>query len=172
MLTIDNMTNQLTHALLAGALIALINPLLGIQVISWNVFLAGIVAMLLDMDMSEKTGPICHSLGFATAAVYVTGMVSFAFCALTGTPLFYAGLMVLTVAVGLFSHLCLDVLTGEQVYTFPRNLEPSSWFSKVDVKFDRFWGAWGRFSMASKQTRDSRVNLLSVTLLIVTIAVF
>ena len=170
------MANELTHALFAGAVMAVLNPFLGLQAIGWNVFLAGMVGMLLNLDRTEmsdsKRSPMGHSLGFVFIWLYVLGCVSYLYCVLTGTSILFGGLLTLAVAVGLLTHLLLDAITGHQIFTIPNNLRPKSWLAKVETGSDRFWGAWDRTQVSSIRFRDSQVNVCSLAVLLVVIGIF
>jgi hypothetical protein len=170
------MTNELSHALFAGAVMAAVNPLLGLEVIGWNVFLAGIVGMLLNLDRVEVAGgmrsPIGHSVGFCLIWVYVVGIVTYVYCVITGAPLILMGAITLAVGIGLFTHLLLDALSGRHIFTIPNNTRLGSWFSKTDTGSDRFWGAWSRARVEWIQVRDSQVNVFSLVVFLLVIAVF
>lgn len=170
------MTNELTHALFAGAVMAVVNPLIGMDVIGWNVFLAGMVGMLLNLDRMEAAGgkrsPIGHSVGFCLIWVYLAAIVSYLYCIMTGIDFILVGVITLAVAIGLFTHLLLDALSGEHIYTIPTNANPVSWLSRTDVKFDRFWGAWNRKKIEAIRVRDSQVNVFSLVAFLLVIAIF
>ena len=124
------MANELTHALFAGAVMAALNPIFGLDVIGWNVFLAGMVAMLLNLDRVEtavgKRSPAGHSIVFILILLYILGCAIYLFCVLTGTSLLVGGTLALAIAVGEFTHLFLDALTGS-IFTFPKDLKMRSW---------------------------------------------
>lgn len=170
------MTNELTHALFAGAVMAAVNPLLGLEVIGWNVFLAGIVGMLLNLDRIEVAGerrsPFGHSVGFCLIWVYIAGLVSYIYCIAFGTPFIFAGAVTLAVGIGLFTHLLLDAISGRHIYTIPNNTRLGSWFSKTNTSSNRFWGAWNRATVKKVQVRDSQVNIFSLVTFLLVIAVF
>ena len=170
------MTNELTHALFAGAVMAVVNPILGLDVIGWNVFLAGIVGMLLNLDRIEVAGgrrsPIGHSVGFCMIWTYTAGIVSYIYCIVSGTPFVFAGAITLAVGIGLFSHLLLDYFSGKHIFTLPNNARPGSWLLKTFADSDRFWGAWNRAKVERIQVRDSQVNVFSLVTFLFVIAVF
>lgn len=155
---------------------AVLNPLFGLPVIGWNVFLAGAVGMLLNLDRVELAGgkrsPVGHSVGFVLIWLYLVACVSYIFCIITGASLMLMGALTLAVAVGLFTHLLLDAITGQHIFTFPTNLSPKSWLNKMDDRFDRFWGAWGRAKSSKLRVRDAYVNVFSLALFLFMIAVF
>ena len=170
------MTNELTHALFAGAVMAVVNPFIGMDVIGWNVFLAGMVGMLLNLDRMEAAGgrrsPIGHSVGFCLVWVYLAAIVAYVFCMATGTGLFLVGSITLATGIGLFTHLLLDALSGDHIYTLPRNVKLGSWLARTDVNYDRFWGAWNRKKVEAFRVRDSQVNVFSLITFMLVIAIF
>lgn len=170
------MVNELTHALFAGMVMAVINPILGLPVIGWNVFLAGMMGMLPNLDRiataKSKRSPFGHSLGFALVWTYVAACFCFLLYIFSGASLIFMGSLTLAVAVGLFTHLLLDAMTGQYIFTFPNNWNLKTWLSQMDTGFDRFWAAWGRFRSSRLRIRDSQVNVLSLLVLLVVIALF
>jgi hypothetical protein len=82
------------------------------------------------------------------------------------------GSFALAVAVGLFTHLLLDSMTGQYVFTFPNNTDLKTWLGKINPGFDRFWGAWGRTRSSRFRIRDSHVNIFSLLVLLFLIALF
>lgn len=155
---------------------AVVNPLLGLEVIGWNVFLAGIVGMLLNLDRIEVAGgrrsPFGHSVGFCLIWTYAAGIASYVYCLVYGTPFVFAGAVTLAVGIGLFSHLLLDALSGRHIFTIPNNTRPGSWLSKTSAGSDCFWGAWDRAKVERFQVRDSQVNIFSLVAFLMVIAVF
>ena len=168
------MANELTHALFSAAVMALLNPILGLEVIDWNVFIAGIAGMLFNLDRVDlsigRRSPVGHSIGFAVLWIYVAGVISYLICIFSGLGVWTCALIVLALTVGAITHLLLDSVTGRQIYTIPNNLKPGSWLVKVDDGSDRFWGAWGRTSVRVK-VRDSQVNISSLATILILIAV-
>jgi len=167
------MANELTHALFSAAVMALLNPLMGLEVIDWNVFLAGIAGMLFNLDRIDlsigRRSPLGHSVGFAILWIYVAGVIAYIVCLFSGIPVWTCVLIVIALAVGALTHLLLDSVTGRQIYTIPKNFKLGSWLVKVDNGSDRFWGAWGRTS-SSVTFRDSQVNVFSLVTLLILIA--
>ena len=158
------MAIELTHALFAGAVMAALNPLFGLDVIGWNVFLASMVAMLLNLDRVEtavgRRSPVGHSIVFILILLYIMGCAIYLFCVLTGTSLL----------IGTFTHLFLDALTGS-IFTFPKDLKMRSWLRPVDTGFDRFWDPWGRLG-TRWQVKESYLNACSIAILLIVIALF
>ena len=167
------MGNQLTHGLLAGAIMAIANLLLGLESISWNVFMAAIVAIALNLDSGDarvsEGSPLGHSLGFGIFIVYLVGTVAYLSHAFLGLLPSIAIHIVLAVGVGVFAHLMAEIAAGEQVFILPNNLRPESWLVKSDCQSARFWSAWSRFSLRRWRMRDSFMNTISLAAIILSI---
>jgi hypothetical protein len=72
---------------------------------------------------------------------------------------------VAAVAAGAAAHLLAEAATGKAVYTFPRGLDPVSWFDDVSPDANRFWPGWGRIP-PGRRLGDVHVNALSVAVLL------
>ena len=160
---------------MAAAVMALINPLIGFEPVSWNVFLAGIIGMLMNLDAGDarisKGSPIGHSLGFGIIMVYLAGMIAYFGYAFGGFD-FTGMVIVLALGVGIFTHLATEYITGEQIFTIPNNMRPERWLRKMDASSDRFWSSWNRLSLKGKHLKDSQVNTISLALIIIAIGLF
>jgi hypothetical protein len=166
------MANELTHALFAGAMMAIINPFLGLDVISWNVFLAGICGMILNLDRSGRRSPFGHSFFFAGMVVYLTGCACYLSALFLGTSLALGAMITLAVGLGLLTHLLLDIITGQTVFTVPKTLNVNVWLSKVCPGSEKFWGGWGRVEVQRLTMKDAHLNAFSIAAILLTIAVF
>ena len=97
------MANQLTHALSAAAAMAMINPLIGMEPVSWNIFLAAMVGMLMNLDCSDckisRGSPVCNSLGAGLGIVYIAVMVIYFGYAFIGYELVTGMIIALALAV-------------------------------------------------------------------------
>jgi hypothetical protein len=171
-----DVANELSHALFAAAIMALVNPLLGEPVVSWNLFLAGIAAMLPNLDRSDlppsKGSPFGHSLGFALLFVYLGAVACYLGCLFLGVGVGTWILVIAAVTVALLTHMLLDWACGDVIYFLPRNARPSTWLKRVAEDQERFWPAWGRLPKAGWKIKDSHVNVLSLVILLLAIAFF
>ena len=170
------MGNMLSHGLLAGALMALTNLLLGLEPMSWNVFLAGIVAILLNLDSGASRiapgSPFCHSLGFGFFMLYLAGVGAYFASVFFGIGFVATFPWVLAIGIGIFAHLIAEAATGEPIFTVPKNLRPISWLVDCGSESTGFWCAWGRFSLKRWVMRDSHLNGISLALILATIGLF
>ena len=172
----DKMANQLTHGLMAAAFMALINPLFGMDPVSWNIFLAGMVGMLTNIDCSDcrifKGSPVGHSLGFCMAITYLAGIVAYFGYAFAGWNLFSGMVIMLAIGTGIFTHLAAEYFSGQQIFTLPNNMRPGSWLRKVDASSDKFWASWNRTGLKGSGLKDSQLNGISLAVLLFSIGIF
>ena len=172
----DKMANQLTHGLFAGAVMALLNPLFGMETVSWNIFLAGIIGMLMNVDYSGcrvfKGSPMGHSLGAGAGIVYLVAMAFYFGHAFFGLELLTGMIIALAIGVGIFTHLATEFATGQQIFTIPNNLKAGRWFMKVDASSDKFWASWGRARLSRPGLRDSHMNAISLACMLFAIGIF
>lgn len=170
------MANQLTHALTAAAVMAIINPVIGLDPVSWNIFLAAMVGMLMNLDCSDcrvfKGSPMCHSLGVGMIIVYLSAMVFYFGHAFLGFELLTGMIIGLAMGVGVLVHLVAEFATGQQIFTFPNNLKVERWFRKVDANSDRFWASWGRVKLNGQGLKDSHMNAMSLACLLFAMGIF
>jgi hypothetical protein len=152
-----------------------LNAVLGLDPISWNVFLAAMVAMMLDVDMGDsrvaKGSPLGHSLGWGLVIVYLVGIAAYGSIVFFGVLPLVAIHLTLGVGIGVLGHFIADLATGRAVYTFPRNLDIHGWFTNCDSGSSRFWGAWGRITLGTRRLPDSYLNAFSVGLALVSIGI-
>ncbi len=155
---------------------ALINSLFGMETVSWNIFLAGIIGMLMNFDSSSckifKGSPIGHSLGFGILAIYLIGIVAYFGYIFAGWDLFTGMMIVLAIGTGIFIHLIAEYFTGQQIFTLPNNIKVGSWLRKFDGESDKFWASWNRAGLKGSGFRDSQLNGVSLAVLLFTIGMF
>ena len=170
------MANQLTHALSAAAAMALINPFIGIEPVSWNIFLAAMIGMLMNLDCGDcrsfQGSPICHSLGCGIFLAYLGFIAAFLAYAFVGWSLIVCMTFALAVAVGIIMHLAAEFFTGQQILTIPRDLNILGWLNKYHGKSERFWSSWGRARLKGNGLKDFHVNGISLALILFSIGFF
>ena len=169
------MANQLTNGLLAGAAIVMINIIIGIEPISWNVFLAGMTAMLLNMDSGDSRvsggTPLGHSLGSTAIIVYLAGIVAFCAVSFLGIDIASGILFVFAIGTGAVSNLISELATGGRIFMVPKNLNLTTWFVRCNSDSNKFWDAWGRFSLHGKHLGDVHLNAMSIVMVLVSIGI-
>ncbi|MCK5310276.1 MAG: hypothetical protein KAJ64_06475 [Thermoplasmata archaeon] len=170
------MANQLTHGLFAGAVMALLNPLFGMETVSWNIFLAGIIGMLMNVDYSGcrsfKGSPVGHSLGSSILITYLAGIVTYLGHAFAGWDLFTCIMVTVAIGIGIFIHLATEYFTGQQIFTIPNNMGVGSWLRKIDASSSRLWSSWNRACLKGKGLKDSHMNAMSLACLLFAIGIF
>ncbi len=158
------MSNNLTHGIAGSVLMAAVNAVFGLPILGLNIFIAGILAMLINLDRiggaSGKRSPIGHSVASAAAFVYL------AYCAMHVAQMFglmgpeTAGAILLAVVCGYSSHLALDAVSGEGIYLLPTSRKSS-----------KCWNNWLRISMGGvSRISDSKANMAFGAVLVVLIA--
>ena len=167
------MSNTLTPALLAAALTAAANMLTGTDAVSWNLFLAAAVALLFGLDQAEfkvtEGSPAGHSLASAFLISYIAGMGAYTAIMQGLCPEGMAMQIMAALSAGALSHVMAELLTGQTVFTFPRNLKPGTWVREISPGSDRFWSGWGRISLGARHLEDVHLNALSVGAILVCI---
>lgn len=155
---------------------ALLNPLFGMEPVSWNVFLAGIIGMAMNLDSGQSRisggSPIGHSLGSGIILIYLAGLIAYFGYALAAWNLFTGMLLTLAIGIGIFIHLAAEYFTGQQIFTVPKNLEIMGWLRKYDDESDKFWNSWGRASLKGNGLKDFQINTISLACLLLVIGVF
>ena len=159
----DTMSNELTHALAASAMQCTLNLLMGEPVFNANVFLAAVLAMVINLDRfggsassgngshtsrMSKRSPIGHSVGSGFIWIYLTYLIIQSLNAYTNISLDHS--LVIVVISAISSHLFLDHLDGG-IYGIPTNTDPSTWFRKHIPGEKKAWPAWSGSNMIKPQ---------------------
>ena len=113
----DLMPELFTHCLFAMAVESLVSLTLGLDGLDQWTFIAGMLAMSLNMDIQHlpgcTRGPFSHSLAAVLVFLSFIGIVAYAV-----TPLWIE--LVVASSVALLSHLLLDSFTDDGIYLWPR----------------------------------------------------
>ena len=160
------MSNELTHALAASAMQCTLNLMMGGSVFNVNVFLAAVLAMLIDLDrfggsassgngshtspMSRRS-PIGHSMGSGFIWIYLSYLLIQLLNAYTNIKLDHG--IVIAVISAISTHLFLDHLDGG-IYLMPVIATPSTWLRKHIPGDKKAWPAWS----VSNNTIKSGMN--------------
>ena len=169
-LSCDPLANQLTSALLAAAIMTVLNVLSGADPISWNIFLAAMIAMLPALDVGDskvaRGSPVGHSLGFGILIIWVGGLLAILSVSFFGTDKALALQVALALSSGICAHLLAEAATGRTIFTFPRNLKFRTWARESTAQSDRFWSGWGRLGSRGRHLGDSHMNAFSIGLVL------
>jgi len=144
-----------TGILAAVALQAVVGALFGFPLISTGIFVAGIVAILIDIDYFRHAGrkvftPIAHSLLFAALWIYMLSLALYLSYIYGGIDrkIWVEG--TLAVVSGYSSHLAIDSVTAEGIYTIPRSGRLRSWMRTKNG----IWKEWGVFSFSGRMRKS------------------
>lgn len=135
------MANLLAHALAGMAFCAGLNALFGIPAISWGVFLAGFLAMLIELDLDDLSqnhrSPIGHSVFFGVIWIVIFSVIVWVIFA---KEIAFRG--ILSIMSAYSTHLLIDMFTKEGLYKFPKGFNVKRWVKRLS-KGDRVcWEYW------------------------------
>jgi hypothetical protein len=155
------MAGLLSHALLAMAVSAILGSAIGLPGISWGVFAAGLIAMMIELDLDDLSqntrSPIGHSIFFTI--IWILALSSLFLGLALGEILSMkpSQEMVLAIFSAFATHLTIDLFTKEGVYTFPKGSNIKRWIKRLS-KGDRMcWEYWHLFQN-EKLKRWQRAN--------------
>ncbi len=170
------MANQLTHALAPASVMALFNVLLGLEPVSWSIFVAAAAGMLMNLDRGDcrvsRGGPACNSLAGVLFLSYLAFMGGYICHLLANQGIEGCMLFSLAVSAGIIVHYFVEIATGQQVFLFPVNLEWDNLTRPHSYSSHRFWSSWSRTCLGGRCLRDVEVNTLSLAAIILAIGIF
>jgi membrane-bound metal-dependent hydrolase YbcI (DUF457 family) len=139
------MAGLLSHALAAMAFSAFLGTVFGLPSISYGVFLAGFLAMIIELDVDElsknKRSPIGHSIFFGLIWMISISILVWITIGSSGR----AKEMILALISAYTTHLLIDSFTKEGIYTFPRCFEVKRWFMGLSKGDSACWECWHIF---------------------------
>jgi hypothetical protein len=168
------MANLLAHALAAMAFCGLLNVLFGLPAVSWGIFAAGFLTMLIELDLDDlsenKRSPIGHSVFFGIIWIFVFSIIVWVIfpseIALRGS---------LAIISAYSTHLAIDIFTKEGIYVIPKGSKIRSWITRLSRGSTVSWEYWhlfqnSRIKKLSRQNDDPILNaLISIPSLLVII---
>jgi len=125
------MPGLLAHCLVAMAIEGVLGLACGWPALSWGMFAAGMIAVLIDLDdcgLPPNRTPLGHSLLSALFEGYIVTAAT-AIVSPSG-----AAEMALAVAVAFGSHLALDACTKGGIFLIPRSWRLSEWLEMLPAK--------------------------------------
>jgi hypothetical protein len=142
--------------------------LFGEPSISTGMFIAGLLAMLIELDYAELSQnhrtPIGHSLIFGIVWILagwaiISGLI---FVDLISSDLTLE--LTLSLVSAFATHLIIDSFTREGIYTFPISLDPKRWLNPLPEGDDVCWKYWGQFpnDERKKKLRKSEDPILNI----------
>jgi hypothetical protein len=140
------MAGLLSHALLAMAASAILGSAMGLPGISWGVFAAGFIAMMIELDLDDLSqnsrSPIGHSIFFTIIWILIFSTLFFGL-ALGGTLSMKLGKeMILAIISAFATHLTIDLFTKEGIYTFPKGYNIKRWVIRLSKGDRKCWEYW------------------------------
>lgn len=141
------MANLLAHAMAGLAFCGLLNMAFGLPSISWGIFAAGFLAMLIELDLDDLSenhrSPIGHSVFFGVIWIAVFSIIVWVVfpseIALNGT---------LAVISAYVTHLTIDLFTKEGIYLIPKGARIRKWVMRLPEGDRTCWDYWVKFQNA------------------------
>lgn len=138
------MANLLAHALAALAFCGILNLVIGLPPVTWGIFAAGLLAMLIELDMDDLSendrSPIGHSLLFGFIWI---GLLSSILWIVFPYEIALGGTLAITSAIT--THMAIDIFTTEGIYTFPKEKDVKKWITRLSRGDRECWEHWGMF---------------------------
>lgn len=143
------MSGLLSHALAAMAAAAVMYLLLGLPAISFGIFAAGVISMLMEQDYDElspnKRTPITHSIFFGIIWVVIIFIILWSSVSIK--LISYSIALELTVAVisAFSTHLAIDTFTKEGIYIIPKGIHAKKWIKGLPKGGTTTWDYWRQY---------------------------
>lgn len=161
------MPSLISHAIAAIVVQSLIGALFGYPFLSQGIFVAGFLAMLIDLDQygfsPTGTTPVGHSVLFGI--VWVAA----------GSALFWLvlgqGEYSIALVSAYASHLALDAFTREGIYTVPKGGSPKHWLFPTDRDGAETWKRFPGVALR-KRLRKADDPILNAVVSIASILIF
>jgi membrane-bound metal-dependent hydrolase YbcI (DUF457 family) len=141
------MANLLAHALAGLAFCGVLNMAFGLPSITWWIFAAGLLAMLIELDFDDLSenhrSPIGHSVFFGILWVVIISILLWVLF-----PSEIALGATLAIISAYFTHLLIDLFTKEGIYLFPQGFKIKKWFTRLSRGDRACWEYWTYFQNA------------------------
>ena len=155
------MAGLLSHALLAMAASAILGSAIGIPGISWGVFAAGFIAMMIELDLDDLSqnsrSPIGHSIFFTIAWILGLSALFYGLALGGALSMKFSYEMILAIISAFTTHLAIDMFTKEGIYTFPKGSNVKRWVTRLSKGDRKCWEYWHLFHN-EKLKRWQRAN--------------
>lgn len=140
------MAGLLAHCLAAMAFQAFLGAAFGLPAISYGIFVAGLLAMLIELDLDElspnKRSPIGHSVLFGLIWVSLFSILVWLLAIALVLSSGVAMELTLAVISAYTIHLAIDSFTKEGIYTFPKSPEIKRWVTGLSRGDSVCWEYW------------------------------
>ncbi len=140
------------------AFCAFFSAMFGLPAISNGVFIAGLFAMVIELDSDElspnKRSPIAHSILFGLIWIAVISILIWisAFSGLISGR--NAIELTLAVISAYTTHLAIDSFTKEGIYTFPKGFKIKKWVKGLSRGDSVTWEYWRLFRIERIKGRN------------------
>jgi hypothetical protein len=157
------MSGLLSHALGAMAAAAIIYLLLGLPPISFGIFMAGVISMLMEQDYDElspnKRTPITHSIFFGIIWIIILSCILWSTASIEIISKGIALEVNIAIIAAFTTHLAIDTFTQEGIYVFPKGTQAKKWIRGLPMGGTETWGYWKQFRIEEiKGRKISRAN--------------
>ncbi|UCE38964.1 MAG: metal-dependent hydrolase [Thermoplasmata archaeon] len=140
------MAGLLSHSLAAMAACAVIGFIFGLPGISWGVFLAGFVSMLIELDLDDLSPntrtPIGHSIFFGLIWIALFSLLVWGMAANGALSEGIALEFTICIISAYLTHLVIDSFTKEGIYTYPKGLKTRKWVVRLSKGDKKAWEYW------------------------------
>jgi hypothetical protein len=157
------MSGLLSHALAAMAAAAVMYLVLGLPAISFGIFMAGVISMLLEQDYDElstnKRTPITHSIFFGIIWVVIISMILWSSASIKAISSSIALEFTVAVFSAFSTHLVIDAFTKEGIYIIPKGTQVKKWIRGLSRGDTATWDYWRHYHIENIRGKNvSRAN--------------
>ncbi len=143
------MVNLLAHGLSAMAACAIFGSIFGLPGISGAVFIAGFIAMLIELDiddLSQNTrSPIGHSIFFGIFWTALFSLLIWIIAIASPMSKSNAYELILALVSAYSMHIAIDSFTKEGIYSFPKGINLKRMFVRLSRGDRMCWEYWNCF---------------------------
>jgi hypothetical protein len=143
------MAGLLSHSLFAMAVCAVLGYTFGLPGISWGIFLAGFLAMVIELDLDDLSpntrSPYGHSFFFGIIWVVVFSFLAWGIAFAGSIPHKTALSLTLAIISAYATHIAIDTFTKEGVYSFPKDSNIKKWLFRLSEGDRICWEHWHIF---------------------------
>ncbi len=145
------MAGLLSHALAAMAASAVLYLLLDLPAISFGIFVAGVISMLMEQDYDElspnKRTPITHSIFFGIIWIVTLSIIFWNLGSIKIISNRIRLELVLAVIAAFTTHLAIDTFTKEGIYIIPKGTHVKKWIQGLPKGDTAAWGYWRHYHL-------------------------
>jgi len=143
------MAGLLSHALGAMAASAILFLLFGLPAISFGIFMAGVISMIMEQDFDElsptRRTPITHSIFFGIIWIVIFSSIPWISASVNMISNRIALELTLAIMAAFSTHLAIDAFTKEGIYLFPKGAHVMKWIRGLPKGETETWSYWRRY---------------------------